>query len=79
MAIKKLQWYRQCTYETEAEDGVLRDVSWIPEDLAVVGKKIVFRDRAGVWMVVSVGTRRDSSYLKEHERDHDKQRQASDI
>ncbi len=58
---KKDHWYRQCTYETQTEQGKKVDVSWIPETLAKVGKKIYFgkkTDSPGeLWEITSVGER----------------------
>lgn len=40
--MNKEVWYRQCTYKRETENGTKFGASWIPEKLAVVGKKIYF-------------------------------------
>lgn len=76
--------YRQCTYK--APNG-LTEIAWIPEKLAVVGKKIYFGSKTKtpetLWEVVSVSEgphgRLPESYLRAHERDYKTQREASDI
>ena len=80
---KAQRFYRQCTYETPTEGGVTRATAWIPEKLAVVGKKIYFgkktKNPEKLWTVISVGGRQSEEYIKAHERDYMTQRQASDI
>jgi len=80
---KKTIWYRQCYYESPTEDGKTVGVAWIPEHLAVVGKKIYFGKKTDkpvrLWTVTSVGGRKSEDYLREHERDYKTQRKASDI
>jgi hypothetical protein len=62
----------------------LTETAFIPENLAVVGKKIYFGKKTktpeALWEVVSVSDQRlPESYLRTHERDYKTQRQASDI
>ena len=77
-------YYRQCTYQTDTENGYTQGVAWLPEKYAVVGKRIYFGKKTKnpdrIWTVVSVGDNRKSEdYVMRHERDYKTQRQASDI
>lgn len=80
---KKTVWYRQCTYESPTENGKTVGHAWLPEHLAVVGKKIYFGKKTNnperLWTVTSAGGRKSEDYLRAHERDYKTQRQASDI
>ena len=53
--MSKIKYWRQCRYV--AEDGSW-DESWIPEPLAVVGKRIYFDDPKTLYTVKTVGERR---------------------
>lgn len=80
----KNTWYKQCGFTTPTDTGLLTEIAWIPENLAIVGKKIYFGNKSNtpdtLWTVVSVSDHRMSGkYLQEHERDYKTQRQASDI
>jgi len=79
----KTEWYRQCTYTSPTETGVMIETAWIPERLAQKDRKIYFGKKTStperIWTVTSVGGRKSGDYIAEHERDHLKQRQASDI
>ena len=63
LMVKKLQFYKQCTYEMPTESGgKRRDTAWIPEGLAKVGKRIYFTETPDeLWTVTIAGTRRRSS------------------
>jgi len=78
---KKEEWYRQCTFEMKTERGLLRDVAWIPENLAKVGKQIYLTEAPdAIYTVVSAGTdRRDGSWLKLKENAQRNYRQTTDI
>jgi len=83
---QKARWYKQCTFNQPTEQGHRVHTAWIPEKLAVVGKKVYFGKKAEkpepelLWTVSSVSDGRVSEeYLIEHERDYTTQRQASDI
>ncbi len=52
--------------------------AWIPEKRANKGKYIKILDDDG-WQVMEVGSKMDEKYVIGHERDFDKQRDASDI
>ena len=74
-------YYRQCTYKSTS--GLI-ETAWIPEKLAVVGKKIYFGNKTKtpetLWEVISASDgRHPESYLRNHERDYKTQREASDI
>ena len=82
--MKKDPWYKQCRYETSTENGgKIVGVSWIPEKLAKVGKKIYFGKRTNtpneLWTVTSVGGRQRESFLVEHMMDYKNQRKVSDV
>ena len=79
-----MEYYKQCEYESETENGLLKAVAWLPEKFAVVGKKIYFGNKTEnperIWTVTSVGDiRMSEKYVREHERDYKTQREASDI
>ena len=78
---KKEEWYKQCTFERKPDAGVLRDVAWIPEGLAKVGKLIYLTDAPDeIYTVVSTGiNRRDGAHLKMKENANRKYRQTTDI
>ena len=80
---RKTVWYRQCTYTSPTEKGEAAETAWIPEHLAVVGKKIYFGKKTSkpseLWTVASVGGRKSGDYLGAHERDFLSQREASDV
>jgi hypothetical protein len=59
-------------------------VAWIPEEFAVLGKHVRLKDVRGHsgwtnWIVVNTGTKLESQYVFDHERDYITQRKASDI
>ena len=77
-------YYKHCTYKMPTATGNMMETAWIPESLAVMGKKIYFGKKnktpVELWEVVSVSDNRlPESYLREHERDYKSQREASDI
>ncbi len=81
---KKTIWYRQCTFTSKTEAGHLTETAWIPEKFAVEGRTIYFGkktdDPETLWKVGSVGdVRKTGEYLGDHERDHLRTRQYSDI
>jgi len=43
-------FYKQCQLEKSTENGVVRTVSWIPEEFATVGKHLVLKGVDG-WFV----------------------------
>ena len=80
----KQLWYKQCTYRTPTENGEMVETAWLPESLAVKGKKIYFGKKTDtpsvLWTITSVSDGRLSEeYVRNHERDYKTQRQASDI
>ena len=59
---------RQCVLERPAESGIYRTVSWIPSDVAVMGRVVTLKEvrrdnqpaRVNDWKVMAVhGERRD--------------------
>lgn len=76
-------WFKQCHFASPSEGGELQHIAWIPEHLAVVGKKVYFGKKTDkpdrLWTVTSVSGRISGDYLSEHERDYLTQREASDI
>lgn len=79
----KMIWYRQCKFTSPTQDGYLCKIAWIPEHLAVVGKKVYFGKKTKtperLWEVESAAGRMEEGVLRERERDYLTQRQASDI
>lgn len=79
----KVVWYKQCHFTSPTQDGYKCKTAWIPEHLAVVGKKVYFGKKTDnperFWEVQSAGGRMQESVLRERERDYLTQRQASDI
>lgn len=76
--------YKQCTYKRPLPTGDLVEIAWLPEKLAVIGKKVYFGKKTKapeeLWEIASVSDNRlPESYLLNHERDYKTQRQASDI
>lgn len=72
-------FYRQCSLRRVS--GHL-DTAWIPEKYAVKGKYL--RIKRGEkwengWQVIEVYSRDTEAHLLEHERDHLRQRVASDV
>jgi len=76
-------FYRQCELERGSGQERRRLVSWIPEQHAVVGKRIRLKDDgrwSDGWKVISVGeTRRPEQEAMDRSRDHLHQRDASDL
>lgn len=72
-------WYRQCTYKCGNKQGT----SWLPENLAKVGKQIYFGKKTDkpseMWTIVAVYGREKESYLISCEMDYKNQRKVSDI
>lgn len=66
--------YNQCRLSKDK----LRDVAWIPHQFAVVGKTLKIEGFDG-WKVEEVWMVMEEEDLFENERDHLKQRKASDI
>jgi len=66
--------YCQC----RLRKGTMERTSWIPERYANKGKYIKIFDDNG-WEVMEVGSQMDEKYIIGHERDFQKQRDASDI
>ncbi len=64
------------------ERGTARQMAWIPEKFAIVGRFVRLIE-AGVsedgWLVVGVGTRLLESYVRERSQDYKQTRRASDI
>lgn len=77
--------YRQvqiCSNPFRREDWAERQVCWLPESLARVGKMVFFdRDEGKLWEVEEVyAPRVPEDYIKEYAKDdYRKQREASDI
>lgn len=71
--------HAQCTLRK----GSTEQVSWIPEDKAVVGKFVKLRERGDEWddgwEVISVGKVLPTPYVMERGKDHKNTRKASDI
>ena len=81
----KDHWCRQCTYETTPDEkGTKREgTSWIPEELAVVGKKIYFGKKTDspkeLWVVTHVGERQREDICVANRMAWKHQRKQSDI
>lgn len=70
-----MTYYRQCTLTK----GQTSEVSWIPEQYAVLGKYLRIEDDNG-WKVMTVGaTRLAGDYLQARERDYLNHRKVTDI
>ena len=84
---KKDPYYRQCRYETPVENGKKVDTAWLPEKLAVVGKKIYFgkkkkssEESRTLWTITAVySIRKKESWLIKHQMDYKHQREMSDV
>lgn len=73
---------RQCVLEKPLTKGVLRQVSWIPEVFAKIGKYLKLKegtDWENGWQVVQVGGRQSKQERIDRGNDYKKQRKASDI
>jgi len=66
--------YNQC----RLTNGKMRQTAWIPHQFAVVGKTLKIEGFDG-WKVEEVWTVMEEEDLFQYERDHLKQRKASDI
>jgi hypothetical protein len=70
-----MQYYRQCVLVK----GKSQQVSWIPEQFAVVDEHVMLRGDDG-WLVTQVyGHRQDHDYVMSHERDYLGHRSRTDI
>lgn len=78
-----MEYSRQCILEKPlTKEGVLRQVSWIPEAFAKIGKFLRLRENdvwENGWQVVQVGGRQSKQERIDRGNDHKKQRRASDI
>ena len=58
-------------------------VAWVPERYAHVGKILSIKESdfgwSNGWLVTDVWTQLSEEYVREHERDHLTQRNASDV
>jgi hypothetical protein len=82
MAKRRNTHHVQCRMFFPTETALITYTAWIPEEFASVGKKLrLFRNDCwqNGWVVVEVGTKLESQYVFEHERDYVTQREASDI
>ena len=81
---KKDPWYRQCKYR-KIDPPHRIGVSWIPEKLAKVGKRIYFGRKAvpgekrELWEVMEVWARKRESEVVERQMDYKHQRKQSDV
>lgn len=72
-------YYRQCSLKRIS--GHI-DMAWIPEKFAVKGKYLKIKrgeNWENGWQVTNVYDRQSEAHLLEHERDHLRQRVASDV
>ncbi len=67
-------WYVQCRYETTTPDGRQVGTSWLPEALAVVGKRIYFGEKTAeprtLWTITHVFGRLRWSELRARTIEH---------
>lgn len=74
-----MTYYRQCTLTMQDGPLTAQQVSWIPEEFAVVGKVLKIKDQDG-WRVKDVGSHRQSEdYIQDHERDYVGHRKRTDV
>lgn len=80
---KKTEYYVQCELNKRVGGGILHDVAWIPERFAVIGKQIKIKRDDGTWddgwTVTKTYSKIEADKIEGCERDHLKQRKASDI
>ena len=80
--MSKKYFQKQCNLEKKIPTGVLRQVSWIPENFAIVGRYVKLKEGdvwEDGWKVASVGARRSSDEAIARGRDYLKQRDSSDV
>lgn len=77
-----MEWYRQCALEKPTTKGNMVQISWIPDKFAKIGKFLKLLEN-GVWengwMVASVGGRQTRDERVDRRKDHERQREGSDI
>jgi hypothetical protein len=72
-------YYRQCTVERTEFPAITTQITWIPEQFAVVGKYLKLHEEDG-WRVKEVSSNRQpEDYVKSHERDHMGHRARTDV
>lgn len=73
---------RQCVLEKRIPDGMLVQVSWIPEQYAIKDKYLKLKEGdvwENGWQVKNVGGRMSREELIQRGRDHVNHRKGSDI
>lgn len=73
-----MEYYRQCELVLKET----KQVAWIPESFAKVGRVLKIRKNSkwtNGWVVKSVGGREDEEFVRTAERSHLKHRDITDI
>lgn len=65
--------------DTPSMGGILIHTAWLPAKFSKVGKLLMIDGMSGFWRVVEKGAARELTDIINYERDHLKQREASDI
>jgi hypothetical protein len=78
-----MNYYIQCLLTKFINGDCLKIITWIPEKYAIRNKVLKLKNETGIWtngwVVQETYNRQNEDFIKEHERDFAKQRQASDI
>lgn len=53
--------YYQCRLEKETPDGIEKEVAWIEENIAEVGKKVEVKGKDGLYTILNVTNQSMSS------------------
>jgi hypothetical protein len=82
--MKKQLYYRQCLLVKKVPDGVMQQVSWIPEPYCKEGKVLKLREEGSDvwtdgWVVKSPSEPREAEKIEHDCRLYLKTRKASDI
>ena len=80
---RDVKHYRQCVLRRHITGGVQEKVGYVPDRFAVVGDVLKLRDADGRWAdgwaVAWAGPPEDAGHIEANERDHLRQRAASDV
>lgn len=81
--MSKTRFYRQCKLVRREGESQIQQVSFIPEEYAIVGNFIKLRNADDEWVdgwkVEYAGEKKDAKYVEENERIWTRTRKNSDI
>jgi hypothetical protein len=81
--MSKTKFYRQCQLSRREGTGHIQQVSFIPEEYAIIGNFIKLKNANDEWVdgwkIEHAGEKKDAKYVEENERVWTRTRKTSDI